>query len=70
MVMISDEPGLEDLALLAPCFKIEGLVFEAFTILPTEVVGAAGSGRRWYMRDDSWNIRRRYCRQIGRTGSV
>jgi hypothetical protein len=43
MVMIFDEPGLEDLVLLLPCFKIEGsgLRFAAFTILPIEAVGAA-----------------------------
>jgi hypothetical protein len=42
-VMIFDEPGLEDLALLMPCFKIEGsgLGCAAFTILQIETVGAA-----------------------------
>ena len=43
MVMIFDEPGLEDLALPVPCFEIEGsgLRFAAFTILSIEAVGAA-----------------------------
>ena len=41
--MIFNEPGLEDLALLVTCFKIDGsrLGFAAFTILPTEAVGVA-----------------------------
>ena len=41
--MIFDEPGLEDLALLVPCFQIErrGIRFAAFTILPIEAVGVA-----------------------------
>jgi len=70
--MIFDDPCLEDIALLVPCFEIEGsgLGFAAFTVLPIEAVGVAGSGGRWFMRDDSWNIRRCYCRQIGRTRSV
>jgi hypothetical protein len=72
IVMILDEPGLEDLVLLAPCSKIEcsGLGFEAFTILPIEAVGVAGSGGRWFISAESWNIRRCYCRQIGKIGSV
>ena len=45
MVMIFAEPGLEDLALPVPCFKIEGsgLGLAAFTVLPPiEAVGVAG----------------------------
>jgi hypothetical protein len=41
MVMTFAEPGLEDLTLLVPCFKIEGsgLGLAAFTILPIDAVG-------------------------------
>jgi hypothetical protein len=39
--MIFAEPGLEDLALLMPCFKIEdsGLGLAAITILSIDAVG-------------------------------
>jgi hypothetical protein len=40
MFMIFAEPGPEDLALLVPCFEIEGrgLRLAAITILPTDAV--------------------------------
>jgi hypothetical protein len=71
MVTIFDEPGLEDLALLVFFFNWKQWTQICSLHHPTYwSCRCSWSGGRWFMRDDSWKIRRCYCRQIGRIGSV